>query len=135
LKPLREFFFVATGESREIGDNVLILPDMQRQYEDVLRAVDLVVTKPGYGIVADVIAHRVPILYTDRGQFPEYPKLVEALSHCATAEYIPQSELLSGKIAPYLRKLLSKERNLPEVPLGGAEVAADMILALMDGGE
>ncbi len=135
LMQLREFFFVATGESKEIGDNLLILPDMQRQYEDLLRAVDLIVTKPGYGIVADVIAHRVPMLYTDRGEFPEYPRLVEALNHCATAEFIPQSGLLSGNIAPYLRKLLEKKRNWPEVGLDGAQVAADKILALMDGNE
>jgi hypothetical protein len=135
LKQLRDFYFVATGESREIGDNVLILPDTQRQYEDLLRAVDLIVTKPGYGIVADVIAHRVPMLYTDRGEFPEYPRLVEALNDCATAEFIPQSGLLSGNIAPYLRKLLEKKRNWPEVALDGAQVAADKILALMDGNE
>jgi UDP-N-acetylglucosamine:LPS N-acetylglucosamine transferase len=94
--------------------------------------VDAIVTKPGYGIVADAIAHQLPMLYTDRGEFPEYPRLVEALNDCATAEFIPQSELLSGNIAPYLQTPLQKPPNWPEVPLNGAQVAAGKILELLE---
>ena len=93
----REFFFVTTGVNRNLDGNLLVLPDTQSQYEDLVRAVDVIVTKPGYGIVADVLAHRVPMLYTDRGNFPEYPHLVQALNDYATAEFIPQDELLDGK--------------------------------------
>ena len=76
------------------------LPEAQRNYEDLVRAVDVVVTKPGYGIVADVISHQVRILYTERGEFAEYPHLVQALDECATAEFIPQEQLLSGNMDP-----------------------------------
>ena len=33
---------------------------------------DAVITKPGYGIVSDCLANRVPVLYTSRGEFAEY---------------------------------------------------------------
>ena len=132
LRRLSEYFFVATGKADISEDNLLVLPDEQPHYEDLVRAVDVIVTKPGYGIVADAIAHRLPMLYTDRGEFPEYPRLVEALRDCATAEFIPQSELLSGNIAPYLQTLLQKPPNWPAVPLNGAEVAADKIIRLLD---
>lgn len=132
LRRLREYFFVATGKADISDANLLVLPDEQPQYEDLVRAVDAIVTKPGYGIVADTIAHRLPMLYTDRGEFPEYPRLVEALRDCATAEFIPQSELLSGNIAPYLKTLLEKPPNWPAVPLNGAEVAAEKIIRLLD---
>ena len=132
LRRLRDYFFVATGKADISDENLLVLPDEQSQYEDLVRAVDAIVTKPGYGIVADAIAHKLPMLYTDRGEFPEYPRLVEALRDCATAEFIPQSELLSGNIAPYLQTLLQKPPNWPAVPLNGAEVAADKILSLLD---
>ncbi|MDZ4340843.1 MAG: glycosyltransferase family protein [Candidatus Binatia bacterium] len=134
LRRLREYFFVATGKADISNDNLLLLPDEQPQYEDLVRAVDAIVTKPGYGIVADAIAHRLPMLYTDRGDFPEYPRLVEAVRDCATAEFIPQSELLSGNIAPYLHSLLQKPPNWPAVPLNGAEVAADKVIKLLDNG-
>ena len=132
LRRLREYFFVATGKADINDDNLLILPGEQPQYEDLVRAVDAIVTKPGYGIVADSIAHQPPMLYTDRGEFPEYPRLVEALRACATAEFIPQSELFSGNIAPYLKTLLDKPPNWPAVALNGAEVAAEKLLCLLD---
>ena len=88
---------------------------MQSQYEDLVCAVDAIVTKPGYGIVADVLGHHLPILYTDRGEFAEYPKLVEALHDCATCEYIPQQELLAGNLAPYLTRLLKGSHTGPRL--------------------
>jgi hypothetical protein len=73
----------------------------------------------------------VPILYTDRGEFPEYEYLVRALTECATAEYIPQAELLAGNIAPYVGRLLDKPPNWPAVSLNGAEIAAENILSFV----
>ena len=132
LKELRNFFFVATGETSKQEDNFLVLPDAQRQYEDLVRAVDVIVTKPGYGIVADALAHKLPMLYTERGEFAEYPRLVQALSDLATAEFISQSELLRGNIGPYVRRLLANAPHWPYVALDGAMTAARRILALLD---
>jgi hypothetical protein len=82
--------------------------------------------------VADAIAHRVPVLYTERGEFAEHRKLVEALKECATAEFIPQADLFSGKLAPYLCRILSRACNNSHVELNGAPVAADKILSLLE---
>jgi predicted glycosyltransferase len=132
LKQQRQFLFVATGDAKSSEDNIIVLPDTQSRYEDLVCAVDAIVTKPGYGIVADVLAHRLPILYTDRGEFPEYTRLVEALRDCATAEFIPQTELLAGNFAPYLTRLLAERPNWPKIDLNGAEVAASKILEMLD---
>jgi hypothetical protein len=133
FRGLKDFFFIATGPAEVSQGNLLVLSDAQQRYEDLLRGVDAIITKPGYGIVADVISHHVPVLYTDRGEFSEYPRLVEALQDCATAKYIPQSELLAGNVGSYLERLLSKEPNWPSIPLDGADVAAQEILRLLDG--
>jgi hypothetical protein len=133
LNELHDFFFVTTGPSEILTGNLLVIAEAQQRYQDLLRAVDLIVTKPGYGIVADVISHRVPILYTERGEFAEYPKLVEALDDCATAEYIPQNRLLQGELDPYIDRLLSKKRNWPDVRLDGADVAAKNVLHVLEG--
>jgi hypothetical protein len=50
--------------------------------------------------------------------------LVRALEDCATVEFIPQQQLLSGNLVPYLTRLLNKKKNWPTVPLDGADVAA-----------
>lgn len=132
LKQVGDFFFVTTGETKQEINNVRFLPEAQRNYENLVRAVDVVVTKPGYGIVADIISHQVRALYTDRGEFAEYRHLVQALDDCATAEFIPQDQLLSGNLAPYLSRLLDRKPNWPSVRLDGAEVAAGKIAELMD---
>ncbi|HSF58500.1 MAG TPA: glycosyltransferase family protein [Candidatus Binatia bacterium] len=132
LKDLSEFFFVTTGETEQSIDNMRVLSEAQRKYEDLVRAVDVVVTKPGYGIVADVISHQVRALYTDRGDFSEYPYLVQALNECATAEFVSQDELLSGNLESWLERLLNKKPNWPGVPLDGAAIAAEKILALIE---
>lgn len=131
LQRLKDFFFVTTGAVAGKEKNLLVLPEALPHYEDLLRAADIVVSKPGYGIVSDVIGHRVPSLYTSRGDFPEYPFLVQALEQWATCEFIPQEELLAGEIGPYLERLLEKEPNWPPVPLNGAQIAAEEIMALL----
>jgi UDP:flavonoid glycosyltransferase YjiC (YdhE family) len=127
----KDFFFVGTGEALRKERNLLILPNAQRNYVDLVRAADVIVSKPGYGIVADVIRHQVPLLYTERGDFAEYPYLVEALQDCATAEFIPPHDLISANLTPYLKILLSKEKHWPTVAVNGASVAAEKVLSLL----
>ena len=134
LSCLGDFFFVTTGSAPRREKNLLVLSEQLPHYEDLIRASDVVVTKPGYGIVADVIAHQVPLLYTSRSNFPEYPYLVEALNRWATSEFIPQEEVLAGELGPYLERLMDKEQHWPTIPLNGAQVAAERILELVDRG-
>ncbi len=126
-----EYYFVASGKRVEQRGNLRIVPDAQRGYADLIRAADVIVTKPGYGIVADAIAHQVPVLYTDRGEFAEDPKLVEALNECTTAEFIPQADLFAGKLAPHLTRILTRARNRSRAVLNGATVAAEKITSLL----
>jgi len=133
LRRMHEYFFIGTGAGdRKLDGNLLILPNAQRRYQDLVRAADVIVSKPGYGIVADALAHCTPMLYTDRGDFPEYSCLVQALSDLARAEFIAQDDLLSGALAPNLSRLQKQDRPWPAVPLNGAAVAANRILALLD---
>jgi UDP:flavonoid glycosyltransferase YjiC (YdhE family) len=127
----KEFFFIGTGDALRKDSNLLILPNAQRSYVDLVRAADVIVSKPGYGIVADVIRHQVPLLYTDRGDFPEYPYLVKTLEDCATAEFIPQNDLISANLTPYLKRLLIKEKHWPAVATDGASIAGEKLLSLL----
>ena len=130
INAISEFHFVATGAGKSQG-NFQVLDGAQRRYEDLLRAADVVVTKPGYGIVADALAHQVPMLYTERGEFAEYQFLVRALNELATAEFIPQAALRAGDLTSSLRRLLAKNAHWPAVRLDGAKVAAERILAVL----
>lgn len=132
LQQMRDYVFVITADENRVDGNIIALPAVQCRYQDLVRAADIVITKPGYGIVADCIAHRVPMLYTDRGNFPEYPLLVQGLEDCATASFIPQTDLLAGNFKTHLRQLLEKTPNWPTVQLDGADVAARKICAMLE---
>jgi len=130
LQRLRDYHFIGTGKRPQRESNISVLPDMQREYCDLLRAADVIIAKPGYGIVADIIAHQVPVLYVERDDFPESRYLVQALHEFATAEFLPLDDLLSGSIEPQLVRLLTRDRHWPAVALNGAQIAAEKIIAL-----
>ena len=49
------------------------------RYEDLVAAVDVVATKPGYGIISECVANDTAMLYTSRGRFPEYDVMVREM--------------------------------------------------------
>jgi hypothetical protein len=96
-------------------------------YADLVGAADAVVTKPGYGIVSDAIGGGTRILFTDRGDFPEYPILVREMAPLLPTRHISRADLLAGRIDAALAALLtSPVRDPPD--LRGAAVAAQAIL-------
>src|SRR5262249_49209701 len=48
-------------------------------YEDLVAAADVVVSKPGYGIVSECVANHTPLLYTSRGRFAEYDVMLREM--------------------------------------------------------
>ena len=99
-------------------------------YPDVVAAVDGVITKPGYGIVADCLAHGTPMIYTDRGFFPEYEILVRNMERHLTTVYLPSEALYSGRWEPAVSQLAGLARRFPKLRDDGAAVCAEMILEL-----
>jgi UDP-N-acetylglucosamine:LPS N-acetylglucosamine transferase len=95
-----------------------------------LGACDVVVTKPGYGVVADCLANRVSMLYTDRGPFREYDILAQALPTLGRARYIPRAELLAGQLGPHLNALLESRAQWTAQPIDGAQCVARRVLEL-----
>lgn len=100
------------------------------RYEDLVRAADVVATKPGYGIISEAIANDTALLYTSRGRFVEYQVLVKEMPRYLRAQFIEQRDLLAGNWAPALQKLLSQPPPAEKPPLNGSDVAAEEILAL-----
>ena len=100
------------------------------RYEDLVKAVDVVVTKPGYGIISECLANGTALLYTSRGDFREYPVLVEAMPKFLRCAFIAPEDLFSGRWTPHLDRLLAQP-SPPETPAtNGADVAAECLLSL-----
>jgi hypothetical protein len=106
--------------------------DVGVRYEDLVGAADAVVTKPGYGIIAESIANDTAILYTSRGHFPEYDVLVEEMPKYVRNAFISHDDLFAGKWESALDKLLAQPKPKKKPETNGAEVAADLLLKALD---
>ncbi len=101
------------------------------RYQDLVGAVDVVVTKPGYGIVSDCIANGTAVVYTSRGRFPEYDVLVEAMPYYLRCQFIEPEELLEGRWRQALDAALAQPASSPRPATDGAQVAVTTILQML----
>lgn len=99
-------------------------------YEDIVAASDVVVSKPGYGIVSDCVANGAALLYTSRGRFAEYDVFARDMPRYLRCRFISQEDLRAGRWADAVEALLAQTPP-PERPrLDGADVAATQVLHL-----
>jgi len=97
-------------------------------YADLVGAVDVCVTKPGYGIVSDAIAARTRMVYTERGDFPEYPILVDQMARWLPSRHVSNADLRAGRLQDALDAVMADP--FPSPPdMSGAERAARRLLA------
>jgi UDP:flavonoid glycosyltransferase YjiC (YdhE family) len=117
------------------GMTVLAPPDRLPdglKHEDIVAAADVVVSKPGYGIVSECAAHRTPLLYTSRGRFAEYDVMVTEMPKMVRCRYITQEDLMAGNWTESVTALLAQSDFPENVRVDGAGVAAEKILGLTD---
>jgi hypothetical protein len=107
------------------------LYDSGLRYEDLVHAVDVVVTKPGYGIIAECLANGAAILYTSRGRFPEYDVMVEEMPQLMRCAFIGQENLMAGEWLTSLDRLMALPAPAETADTNGAEVVARMIREIL----
>jgi hypothetical protein len=155
LAPLRRYTVVVTanvqaarrgddpdGEGREAAA-ALAMPASVRfvderaiyaagyRYEDLVRAVDVVATKPGYGIISECIANDTALLYTSRGRFAEYDVMLGEMPRYLRCGFISNEDLYAGRWESALDAVLAQPAP-PERPrVDGAEVIARMLVTCL----
>jgi hypothetical protein len=97
-------------------------------YVDLVAAVDVVVTKPGYGIIADCVANHSAMLYTSRGRFVEYDVMVAEMPRYLRCEYLDLDSFLACRWRDSLSRLLGQPPPPEQPRTDGADVVASMIL-------
>jgi hypothetical protein len=99
-------------------------------YLALLAACDATLTKPGYGIVSESARQRTRLLYTDRGDFPEYPWLVDWMHAHLPAAYVASADLGTARgaaaVGEGLERLFAEEARWPD-RADGAERIADVV--------
>ena len=111
-------------------------PDMRHWTElgfhliDILASCDALVTKPGYGSVAEAVCNGVPVLYVERGNWPEEPYLVGWLEQQGRALKISRADLEAGRLFEPLDQLWRMPPKPPLAPTG-IEEAVTVLLDLL----
>lgn len=99
----------------------------QSRFLDVLAASDAIVSKLGYGIVADCLAAHTPLIFPPRLDWAEHDLLVGGLQGVLPALNMPMEDFKNGEWATQVTQFLSKPMVWGDVDTGGAIIAADII--------
>lgn len=119
-------------------DHVRVLPESlfagsRYRYEDLVAAVDVVLTKPGYGIVAECISTGTPLVYTSRGTFREYDVLVDAMQRHLRTTFISQADLFAGRWRAAIEDVLAQPAPPSSMATDGAAFVASRMTSMLDG--
>lgn len=95
-------------------------------FTELLRAADAVLTKPGYGTVAEAACNGVPLLYLRRDNWPEQDALMTWLHQVGRCREVQRQALDSGDWVKDLQTVLAEPEPTPVLPTG-VEEAADIL--------
>jgi hypothetical protein len=114
-----------------VRDDIGYYDDLGFSFPDLLRSIDAVIAKPGYGTVAEAGCNGCAMLWLSRGDWPEQACLVAWLAAHGRARQVGHTDLLAGRIGAALDALLAAPR--PPVPApDGVDAAADLLSAWLD---
>jgi L-arabinokinase len=128
LAALSDYEFFAVEPLEWPGSTVHTIARSTVCFADVMASVDVVVTKPGFGIVSESIANGKPIIYSDRAHFREYPVLVDCIQRYCRQAFVSNQELYAGHLGRALKAIESAPPPREQIEPGGAELAAQQIL-------
>jgi hypothetical protein len=124
-----EFFTVRPLEWRR--RNIHAVDRDAVPFSDVLASVDIVVSKPGFGLVSECVVNGKPLIYADRTDFREYPILERAVQRYLKNAHIPTDALYRGELRGAL-EAVERQPDPPEkAPAGGALTAARRIAGFL----
>ena len=105
-----------------------ILPPDFMRFQELVHAAEIVVSKPGYGIVSECIANDTALLYVERHGFREYDVLVAALEEYGWAKMLTVEQFRRGDWLAALQRL-SQKRQQPHryFDTSGANVLAEAL--------
>ena len=111
------------------GPRMVAVDRHQFPYADVMASCDVVVTKPGYGVMQECAVNDKPMVYVEREDFREYPILEAALKRHFRTVHLPAHKLYHGDLEAALAAVPRASAPLERLGAGGDDLAAQEILA------
>src|SRR2546421_2604189 len=121
-------FLSTTPVSAGAPKNLLHFPLSQSlTFSDLLAASSIVLSKLGYGIVADCLAARKPLLWPRRSGFREDDLTLAEASPYLPMHEISHADLFAGNWKSYLDQLWQMPMPARRLRTDGASIAAQLI--------
>jgi L-arabinokinase len=98
-------------------------------YTDVIASVDVVVTKPGYGVLSEAVVNGKPVVYSDRSDFREYHVLVDSIRRYLRGVHLPSADLYRGDLSAALEAMVGAPPPREALAAGGDVIIADDLAA------
>jgi len=133
VKALSDYEFFAVGPLGWPGSCVHSIDRQRMNFSDVLASIDIVLSKPGFGLVSECIANRKSLVYVDRDHFIEYPILVRGIEKYLKNIHIPQANLYAGNLLPYLEAITKAPEPTETLKAGGAEIISQILAETLTG--
>ena len=132
LDPLPGYRFLFDGPTPPNDTRFVSTTSLPFSFRELLASVDIVMTKPGYGIVLEAVALRTPLVYVRRYHFADEQPLVEYLHRHGRGVELSQDDFIKGR----WRDALDTAAALPMPPgsppkATGATDAADLLAPLL----
>jgi UDP-N-acetylglucosamine:LPS N-acetylglucosamine transferase len=118
--------WVISWEDQRTRADMLHWRELDADFTQVLSSVDVVVTKPGYGIVAETVCNQVPALFVRRGDWAEEPFLIEWWQRQGRVLEIDRSQFFHGQIDKAITEVLQSPLK-PRIESTGAIQAAGIL--------
>ena len=115
------------------GSGIAYVDPAVFMFRDLVASCDLVVSKPGYGILSDCVANRKPIVHVVRTDFREYHVLVEAMDRHLRNQRIDQETLYRGDLTEALDRVMRNPEPPEPLACGGAGVVVDLLASYLEG--
>jgi UDP:flavonoid glycosyltransferase YjiC (YdhE family) len=125
-------FIMPSLPAGDMPANVQAMPEGWN-IPDLIRASDVIVCKPGYGIVSEAWLEAIPIVYVSRPAFPEYPYLQDWLVANAPSCELDREAFAGGDWAKALETATGSDQTYPSCHANGETEAAGIIRSALAG--
>jgi len=130
LAAMDDWLFFIPGSGDNFPENVTNIdfgPDVRPV--DLMPFVDVVVCKPGYGVLSECWRTGTPIAWVERPDFPEFPMLKTWLDTSMPAAGMSRSDFRQGCWQQALDQAVRHSRSFPAITGNGVDEAAALILS------
>ncbi len=118
--------FDCRGYSRVVSTNEFGLP-----FRQFLAEADVVMTKPGYATIVEVVRLQKPLVYVRRYNFADEQPLVDFAHRYGRARELSLREFESGQWHDALEQVLMLPRSSNPMPAEGTGEAADQLAKIL----